>query len=54
MATTMMACPVGKDVDLALAAALEKTTSFRKTAHHVDFLDAEGTTVARFEARELQ
>jgi heat shock protein HslJ len=54
MATTMMACPGGKDVDLALAAALEKTASYRKTAHHVEFLDAEGSTVARFEAKELQ
>lgn len=54
MATTMMACPGGKDVDLALAAALENTTSFRKEAHHFEFLDAEGSTLARFEARELQ
>jgi len=54
MATTMMACPGGKDVDLALAAALEKAVSFRRTAHHVELLDADGSTVARFEARELQ
>ena len=54
MATTMMACPDAKDVDIALAAALEKTKSYRKTAHHVEFLDAEGSMVARFEARELR
>ncbi len=54
MATTMMACPGSKDVDLALAAALEKAASFRRTAHHLELLDAEGSTVARFEARELQ
>ena len=54
MATTMMACPGGTDVDLALSAALEKTTSYRTTAHHLELLDSEGTIVARFEARELQ
>jgi copper homeostasis protein (lipoprotein) len=54
MATTMMACPDGKDVDLALAAALENAASFRRTAHHFELLDSEGTVVARFEARELQ
>ncbi|MCW8985015.1 MAG: META domain-containing protein, partial [Thermoanaerobaculales bacterium] len=54
MATTKMACLESKDVDLALMAALEKAASFRKTAHHVELLDADGSTVARFEARELQ
>jgi copper homeostasis protein (lipoprotein) len=54
MATTKMACLESKDVDLALMTALEKATSFRKTAHHVELLDADGAMVARFEARELQ
>jgi heat shock protein HslJ len=54
IASTMMACPDGEDVDQALIVALEKTTSFRKTAHHLELLDAEGSMVARFEARELQ
>jgi copper homeostasis protein (lipoprotein) len=54
MAMTMMACPDGMDVDAALLAALEKTASFRKTAHHLDLIDAEGSTIARFEARELR
>jgi uncharacterized lipoprotein YbaY/heat shock protein HslJ/uncharacterized lipoprotein NlpE involved in copper resistance len=54
MATTMMACPDGRDVDLALMAALEAARSFKKTAHHLELLDGEGKTVARFEARELQ
>lgn len=54
MAMTKMACLESKDVDLALTAALEKAASFRKTAHHVDLLDADGSTLARFEARELQ
>jgi copper homeostasis protein (lipoprotein) len=54
MAMTRKGCLESKDVDLALAAALEKTKSYRKTAHHFEFLDAERSTVARFEARELQ
>jgi copper homeostasis protein (lipoprotein) len=54
MAITKMACLESKDVDLALMAALEKVASFRKTAHHLELLDEEGSTVARFEARELQ
>ena len=54
MATTMMACPDGKDVDLALMAALEATRSFRRTAHHLDLFDKDGEIVARFEARELR
>ena len=54
MASTMMACPDGKDVDQALTAALEMARSFRKTAHHLELLNDEGTVVARFEAREMQ
>jgi copper homeostasis protein (lipoprotein) len=54
MASTMMACPDGEDVDFALMAALEQAVSFRKTAHHLELLDAGGAMVARFEARELQ
>ena len=54
MASTMMACPEGEEVDHALMAALENATSFRLTAHHLDLLDDEGSTVARFEAREMQ
>jgi copper homeostasis protein (lipoprotein) len=54
LATTMMACPDVRDVDLAMMAALEKATSFRKTAHHLELFDADGTVVARFEATELQ
>jgi uncharacterized lipoprotein YbaY/heat shock protein HslJ/uncharacterized lipoprotein NlpE involved in copper resistance len=54
MATTMMACPDGKGVDLALMAALEAARSFRKTAHHLELLDENEKAVARFEARELR
>lgn len=54
MASTMMACPEAEDVDHALMAALENATSFRLMAHHLDLLDDVGSTVARFEAREMQ
>ena len=54
MAMTKMACLESTDVDQALLASLETATSFRKTAHHLEFLDAQGSMVARFEARELQ
>jgi len=54
MATTRMACLESKDVDEALLASLETATSFRKMAHHLEFFNAEGSVVARFEARELQ
>jgi heat shock protein HslJ len=54
MATTKMACLESKDVDEALLASLETATSFRKTSHHLELLDADGSVVARFEARELQ
>lgn len=54
MASTMMACPDVEDIDRAFLAALERATSFRKTAHHLDLIDNEGSEVARLEARELQ
>jgi copper homeostasis protein (lipoprotein) len=53
LATTMMACVDGTDVDGELMAALEATRSFRKSAHYLELLDEDGNTVARFEAREL-
>jgi copper homeostasis protein (lipoprotein) len=54
LATTMMACPDGEDVDLALVAALEKAATFQKTPHHLELFDTDGQSLARFEARELQ
>ncbi len=54
MASTKMACPEVEDVDQAFLAALENATSFRMTAHHLELLDDEGSTIARFEAREMQ
>jgi copper homeostasis protein (lipoprotein) len=54
MAATMMACIPGGDTERAFLAALGKVTSFLKTAHHLEFLDGDGTIVARFEARDLE
>ncbi len=54
MAVTKMACIPGGDTERAFLAALKKATSFHKTAHHLEFLDAEGTMVARFEARYVE
>jgi len=54
LATTMMACPEGEDVDLGLIAALENAETFKKTAHHMELFDSGGKSLARFEARELQ
>ena len=54
MATTKMACLESKDVDQALLSSLETATSFRKTAHHLEFPDAQGSMVARFEATYLE
>ena len=54
MASTKMACIPGGNMERAFLAALEKVTGLDKTAHHLEFLDAEGTMVARFEARDLE
>ena len=54
MAATMLACIPGGDTERAFLAALGNVTSFLKTAHHLELLDADGTIVARFEARDLE
>ena len=54
IASTKMACIPGGDTERAFLAALGKVTSFHKTAHHLELLDADGTIVTRFEARDLE
>jgi len=54
MAATMMACAHGADTERAFLAALGKATGFFKTAHHFEFVDADGGMLLRFEATELQ
>ena len=54
MAMTQMACPTGMETETAFARALGAAVRYRLLAHHLELIDAEGTTVARFEARELR
>jgi heat shock protein HslJ len=41
------------ETEAALAGALKSTVRYRLLAHHLELIDEEGETVARFEAREL-
>jgi putative lipoprotein len=52
MASTMMACPEGTDVDRELAQALENTESYAISGSALQLMDPGGTVVAVFEARE--
>ena len=54
MAATMMACVHGADTERAFLAALGKATTFRKTTHNLEFVDADGGVLLRFEARYLE
>jgi len=54
MAATMLACIPGGDTERAFLAALGTVTSFLKTAHHLEFLDADGAIVTRFEAGDFE
>jgi hypothetical protein len=49
-----LACIPGGETERAFLTSLAKVTGFHKTAHHLEFLDADGTIVARFEARDLE
>jgi len=53
MATTMMACPDGMETGAMFTEALGAAERFRLHAHHLELVDRDGATVARFEAREL-
>jgi copper homeostasis protein (lipoprotein) len=54
LAMTQRACLQGMETEAAFARALNSAVRFRLLAHHLELLDAEGTTVARLEARELR
>lgn len=51
MATTMMACLAGMDIERDLLAALKTVRSWRIDGGHLDLFDAVGRRAARFEAR---
>lgn len=48
--STMMACPVGMDLEQALFQALEATERYRVLGRLLDLYDSEGALVARFTA----
>jgi len=50
MASTMMACPVGMELEQGLLRALEATDHFRVLGRHLDLYDADGVPLARFSA----
>jgi putative lipoprotein len=53
IAMTQRACLGGMETEATFARALDAAVSYRLLAHHLELIDADGTTVARFEAREL-
>jgi heat shock protein HslJ len=54
MAGTLMACPVGMDVERAFLDVLPKVTGARVRQQHLELLGADGSVVARFEAVHLR
>jgi len=53
-AVTMMACPIGMDLETALLGALEATQRYRILGRQLDLYDADGAPLARFEAGVAQ
>jgi putative lipoprotein len=51
MASTMMACLEGMDTEKAFLQALEQVTTWKIAGQQLDFFDAAGNLIARFEAR---
>jgi copper homeostasis protein (lipoprotein) len=51
-ASTMMACPVGMDLEQALLQVLEETERYRVLGHHLDLYASDGTPLARFVASQ--
>jgi copper homeostasis protein (lipoprotein) len=54
MASTMIACAKGADIERAFLAALGNVRSWRLIGQHLDLFDEQGELVARFEARYMQ
>jgi copper homeostasis protein (lipoprotein) len=53
MAATRMACPPGADREAELLQALPRVRHWKIEGQHLEFSDAEGRFIARFEARAL-
>jgi putative lipoprotein len=52
LASTMMACPNGMDIEQALLQALGATATWRISGRTLELIDPSSTVVAAFEARE--
>ena len=50
MASTMMACPTGMDIERAFTEALGKATTWKITGQELEIFDSSGKRLARFEA----
>ena len=54
LATTLMFCPEGMDVESAFLEALGRTKGWRATAERLEILDAHGRTLAGFTAHPIE
>lgn len=54
VASTMMACLAGMDIEQRFLQSLDKVESYRIAGSHLDLLDAAGSTIASFEAVALR
>ena len=54
LAGTMMACPVGMDTEKEFLDTLPQVTRWRIVGEHLEFYDASGKVLARFEARAIR
>jgi copper homeostasis protein (lipoprotein) len=54
LAGTMMACPAGMDTEKEFLATLRQVSRWRIAGEHLEFYDASGNVLGRFEARALQ
>jgi heat shock protein HslJ len=54
LAGTMMACPDGMDTEKEFLDTLPHVTRWRIVGEHLEFYDASGTVLGRFEARALR
>ena len=54
LAGTMMACPEGMDTEKEFLATLRQVSRWRIAGEHLEFYDASGNVLGRFEARALR
>lgn len=49
-----MACPAGMDTEKEFLATLQQVSRWRIAGEHLEFYDASGNVLGRFEARALR